>query len=114
MQITSASSSARIFSGRSYVGASTITVPVVLGRAKTLRVLHGINVLLLLLTLAVPLLGLARPAFALLGTSCLYAWAYLRRAGSSEDIHFLCDVVSEGEQLVLAGVVLLGIWGMGA
>jgi hypothetical protein len=27
-QITSASSSARIFSGRSYVGASTITVPV--------------------------------------------------------------------------------------
>jgi 4-hydroxybenzoate polyprenyltransferase len=84
------------------------TVPVVLGRTKTLRVLHVLNGLLALLTVAVPLLGLARPAFVLLGVSCAYAWAYLRRAGFSEDLHFLCDVVSDGEQLVLAGVVLLG------
>ncbi|MFL5359061.1 UbiA family prenyltransferase [Archangium sp.] len=84
------------------------TVPVVLGRAKTLRRLHVLNGLLVLLTVAVPLLGWARPAFVLLGVSCVYAAAYLRRAESSEDIHFLCDVVSDGEQLVLAGVVLLG------
>ena len=84
------------------------TVPVILGRARTLRLLHGLNVLLALLCLVTPLLGLARPAFALLGVSSLYAWAYLRRAESSEDLHFLCDVVSDGEQLVLAGVVLLG------
>lgn len=85
------------------------TVPVVLGRAATLRLLHGINGGLVLLTVAVPLLGLARPAFALLAVSCAYAGAYLRRAGSSDDLHFLCDVVSDGEQLVLAGVVLLGL-----
>ena len=84
------------------------TVPVVLGRARTLRLLHVLNGLLALLSLGVPLLGLARPAFVLLGASCAYAWAYLRRAGSTEDLHFLCDVVSDGEQLVLAGVVLLG------
>jgi 4-hydroxybenzoate polyprenyltransferase len=84
------------------------TVPVVLGRARTLRLLHGVNALLALLTLAVPLLGLARPAFALLGVSCLYAGAYLWRARSLEDLHFLSDVVSDGELGVLAGVVLLG------
>ncbi|MCY1083230.1 UbiA family prenyltransferase [Archangium lansingense] len=86
------------------------TIPVVLGRARTLRLLHGINVLLVLLALAVPLFGLASPRFALLGVSCLYAWVYLRRVERTEDIHFLCDVVSDGELLVLAGVVLLVTW----
>ncbi len=38
-----------------------------------------------------PLLGLAPPRFALLGLSCLYAWAYLHRAERGEDLHFLCD-----------------------
>jgi 4-hydroxybenzoate polyprenyltransferase len=84
------------------------TIPVVLGRARTLRLLHGLNGLLALLTLAVPLPGLARPVFALLGVSCLYAWAYLRRAESREDLHFLSDVVADGELGVLAIVVLLG------
>lgn len=83
------------------------SVPVVLGRARTLRLLQGLNGLLALLALAVPLLGWARPGFALLGGSCLYAWAYLRRAEHREDLHFLCDVVVDGELLVLAGGVLL-------
>jgi len=83
------------------------TLPVVLGRARTLRLLHGLNALLALLAVAVPLLGLAPPCFALLGVSCLYAWAYLRQVERTKDIHFLCDVVSDGELLVLAGGVLL-------
>lgn len=87
------------------------TVPVALGRAKTLRLLHLINGALFVLTVAAPLLGWIRPAFALLAVSCAYAWAYLRRAASSsdDDLHFLCDVVSDGEQLVLAGGVWLGL-----
>jgi 4-hydroxybenzoate polyprenyltransferase len=84
------------------------TLPVVLGRARTLRLLHGLNGLLALFALAVPLLGLAPPAFALLGLSSLYAWAYLRRAESQEDLHFLSDVVADGELSVLAIAVLLG------
>ena len=78
-----------------------------LGRARTLLLLHGLNALLALLTVAVPLLGWAPPRFALLGLSCPYAWAYLRQVERTEDIHFLCDVVSDGELLVLAGAVLL-------
>ncbi|WP_375769135.1 UbiA family prenyltransferase [Archangium gephyra] len=83
------------------------TLPVVLGRARTLRLLQGLNALLAVLAVAVPLLGLAPPRFALLGLSCPYAWAYLRQVERSRDIHFLCDVVSDGELLVLAGAVLL-------
>ena len=83
------------------------TVPVVLGRARTVRLLQGVNVLLAVLVLAVPLLGLARPAFVLLGLSSLYAGVYLRQVHSTGDIHFLCDVVSDGELLVLAAGVLL-------
>jgi 4-hydroxybenzoate polyprenyltransferase len=83
------------------------TVPVVLGRTRTVRLLEGVNVLLAGLALAVPLLGWAPPAFALLGLSCLYAGAYLRRVEGSADLHFLCDVVSDGELLVLASAVLL-------
>lgn len=84
------------------------TVPVVLGRARTLRLLHGINALLAVLAVGVPLLGLAPPVFGLLGVSCLYAWAYLREAERTEDLHFICDVVSDGELLLMAGVLLPG------
>lgn len=83
------------------------TLPVVLGRTRTLRLLQGLNALLAVFALAVPLLGWASPLFALLAVSCLYAWAYLRQVERTQDIHFLCDVVSDGELLVLASVVLL-------
>lgn len=83
------------------------TVPVVLGRARTLRLLHASNLALAGATLAVPLLGWARPLFALLAASSVYAWLYLRALAAGGDPHFLCDVVADGELLLLSAVVLL-------
>jgi 4-hydroxybenzoate polyprenyltransferase len=83
------------------------TVPVVLGRARTLRLLHAGNAALAAATLAVPLLGWARPLFALLAASSVYAWIYLRAIAAGGDPHFLCDVVADGELLLLSALVLL-------
>ncbi|HEX6369253.1 MAG TPA: UbiA family prenyltransferase [Longimicrobium sp.] len=82
------------------------TVPVVLGRARTLRLLHAGNAALAAATLAVPLLGGARPLFALLAASSVYAWIYLRAIAAGGDPHFLCDVVADGELLLLSALVL--------
>lgn len=83
------------------------TVSVVLGRARTLRLLHAGNLALAGATLAVPLLGWARPLFALLAASSVYTWLYLRAFAAGGDPHFLCDVVADGELLLLAALVLL-------
>lgn len=83
------------------------TIPVVLGRARTLRLLHAGNLILAAAAVAVPLLGWARPFFALLAASSVYAWIYLRRLAAGGDPHFLCDVVADGELLVLSALVLL-------
>jgi heme O synthase-like polyprenyltransferase len=82
-------------------------VPVVLGRARTLRLLQAVNAALAAATLAVPLLGWARPLFALLAASSVYAWLYLRALAAGRDPHFLCDVVADGELLLLSVLVLL-------
>jgi len=83
------------------------TVPVVLGRARTLRVLHAGNAALAAAAIAVPLLGWARPLFALLAASSVYVWLYLRALAAGGDPHFLCDVVADGELLVLSALVLI-------
>ncbi|HYR11403.1 MAG TPA: UbiA family prenyltransferase, partial [Longimicrobium sp.] len=83
------------------------TVPVALGRARTLRLLHAGNAALAAATLAVPLLGWARPLFALLAASSVYACLYLRALAAGGDPHFLCDVVADGELLLLSALVLL-------
>lgn len=83
------------------------TVPVVLGRARTLRLLHAGNAALAAATIAVPLLGWARPLFALLAASSVYGWIYLRGLAAGGDPHFLCDVVADGELLLLSALVLL-------
>jgi 4-hydroxybenzoate polyprenyltransferase len=83
------------------------TLPVVLGRARTLRLLHAANALLAAATLAAPLAGAAPPLFALLAASSAYAWVYLRAIQRGGDEHFLCDVVADGELLVMSAVVLL-------
>jgi 4-hydroxybenzoate polyprenyltransferase len=83
------------------------TVPVVLGRARTLRLLHAGNLALAGATLTVPLLGGARPLFALLAASSVYTWLYLRALAAGGDPHFLCDVVADGELLLLSVLVLL-------
>jgi 4-hydroxybenzoate polyprenyltransferase len=83
------------------------TVPVVLGGARTLGVLHSVNTVLALVALAAPLFALVPVGFAFLGVSSLYAWSYLRRIASGGDMHFLCDVVCDGELLVLVGGLVL-------
>ena len=82
------------------------TVPVMLGRARTLRLLHGANALLGAATLAVPLLGGAPAGFALLAAGSVYTGGYLRACAAGGDPHFLCDVVADGELLVLSALVL--------
>jgi len=82
------------------------TVPVALGRARTFRLLHGGNALLGAAALAAPLLLPVGPRFALLAWSSAYAWVYLRAMEGGGDEHFLCDVVADGELLVLSALVL--------
>jgi 4-hydroxybenzoate polyprenyltransferase len=82
------------------------TVPVVLGRTRTLRLLRAANALLGAAALAAPLLLPLRPAFALLAWSSVYAGVYLRALRAGSDPHFLCDVVADGELLVLSALVL--------
>lgn len=84
------------------------TLPVVLGRERTLRWLQGLNGALALLALGAPLSGQVGWGFATLVGSSLYAGAYLWALPRSRDVHFLCDVVVDGELLVLAGLVALG------
>lgn len=82
------------------------TLPVALGRRRTLRLLHGANAVLGIGAIATPPAGLAPPVFALLALGSAYAWVYLRRFAAGGDPHFLCDVVADGELLGAAGVVM--------
>ncbi|HET6764362.1 MAG TPA: UbiA family prenyltransferase, partial [Longimicrobiaceae bacterium] len=82
------------------------TVPVALGRARTLRLLHAANAALGAAVLAAALSGAIPARMALLAASSLYAAWYLHRMQAAGDPHFLCDVVADGELLVQAGVVL--------
>lgn len=86
------------------------TLPVILGSLGTLRWLHGVNGAMLVLTLGAPLLGLVWGGFAALAVSCLYTWGYLRAFPVTRDIHFLCDVIVDGELVVLALPVVIVLW----
>lgn len=83
------------------------TIPVVLGRARTLRILHAGNAVLAAAVLVSVAAGVVPPPFGLLAASSVYAWGYLRALERGGDDHFLCDVVSDGELLVLAAALLL-------
>ena len=82
------------------------TLPVVLGSGPTRRLLHVLNLALGACVLAVPMLGLGPPAFAALAVGTPLATWYLRRTAGPGSLHFLCDVIVDGE-LYLAGLVLL-------
>ncbi|HEX7241635.1 MAG TPA: UbiA family prenyltransferase [Longimicrobiaceae bacterium] len=81
------------------------TLVVVLGGRTILRLLRVANAALAVLAVAAPLLGWAPPLFAVLAAGSLYAGIYLRRMETGDDPHFLCDVVSDGELLVLAALL---------
>ncbi|HET6231724.1 MAG TPA: UbiA family prenyltransferase [Longimicrobiaceae bacterium] len=84
------------------------TLPVVLGRRRTLRLLHAANAAAGVFCIAAPLLGWVPPAFAFLALGSVYAWLYLRRLSSpAADLHFLCDVIADGELFIPASLVLL-------
>jgi 4-hydroxybenzoate polyprenyltransferase len=82
------------------------TLPVVLGPARTRRLLHGMNLALGIFLLLVPALGLVPPAFAALAVGTPLATWYLNRTAQPGSMHFLCDVVVDGEMYV-AGLALL-------
>jgi len=82
------------------------TLPVVLGPERTRRLLHGMNLALGIFLLLAPALGLAPPAFSALAVGTPLATWYLNRTAQPGSMHFLCDVVVDGE-LYLAGLALL-------
>jgi 4-hydroxybenzoate polyprenyltransferase len=82
------------------------TLPVVLGRARTLRLLHAANALVGAAALAAPLFAPVPATFALLACGTPYTWAYLRALEAGGDEHFLCDVVADAELLLPAAAVL--------
>jgi 4-hydroxybenzoate polyprenyltransferase len=83
------------------------TLPVVLGRARAVRVLQALNLALGVFLLAVPLLGLGPPACAALAVLTPYSVWYLRKLLQPGPLHFLCDVVVDGELYVAGAAVLL-------
>lgn len=86
------------------------TIPVVLGGWRTRRLLHALNLALGVFLLAVPMLGLGTPAVAALAVGTpLTAW-YLWHFVQTQSLHFLCDVVVDGE-LYVAGLALLLVTG---
>jgi 4-hydroxybenzoate polyprenyltransferase len=85
------------------------TVPVALGRARTLHLLQAANALLGAATLAAPLLLPLPRIFAVLSAGSVYAWAYLTAMGTGTDENFLCDVVADGELLVISAYVLAAV-----
>jgi 4-hydroxybenzoate polyprenyltransferase len=85
------------------------TLPVVLGPERTRQVLHLLNVALGLGLLAVPALGWGSTLFLALQAGTVYAGWYVWRSGQPGDIHFLCDVLVDGELFVNAAALLL-LW----
>lgn len=87
-----------------------VTLPLRLGAERTLRLLHRVNWLSLLLLVAAILGGWA-PVW-LLGLSAfnLYVWEILERAAQAgADIDFLCDVAMDGELIVWLPGAWLGL-----
>lgn len=87
------------------------TLPVVLGGRRTRLLLHALNLALGAFLLAIPPLGLGPPAVSALAVGTPLATWYLWRFERSESVHFLCDVVVDGE-LYVAGLALLLVIGV--
>jgi 4-hydroxybenzoate polyprenyltransferase len=85
------------------------TLPVVLGPDRTRKVLHVLNLALGLFVLLVPAAGLAPPAFSMLAVGTPLATWYLNRTAHGGSMHFLCDVVVDGEIYVAALALLVGL-----
>ncbi len=85
------------------------TLPVVLGAERTRGLLHGMNLALGIFLLLVPALGLAPPAFAVLAVGTPLATWYLNRTAQRGSMHFLCDVVVDGEMYVAGLALLVGL-----
>lgn len=82
------------------------TLPVVLGSTRTRRLLHVLNGVLGLYLIVVPALGIAPASFSALAVGAPLAMWYLGQTGQQTSLHFLCDVVVDGE-LYVAGLALL-------
>lgn len=85
-----------------------LTVPVVFGKDRTLKLLHAVNVAAALLIVLVILLGVAPPAYLWLVLSALWPYAYLRfiRHGGA-DLRWLSATVVDVEFLLWIPLLLL-------
>lgn len=86
------------------------TIPVVLGGGRTRQLLHALNLALGVFLLAMPVLDLGPPAVAALAVGTPLTGWYLWRFVRTRSLHFLCDVVVDGE-LYVAGLALLLVTG---
>lgn len=85
------------------------TLPVVLGRARARQVLHALNLSLGAFLLAPVLLGWGPAAFAALGVSIPFSAWYLMKTARPGPLHFLCDVLVDGELYVAGAAVALAL-----
>lgn len=91
--------------------SGTRTIPVVLGFAGARRLLQGINLVAGVLLVGGAAIGWLPAAAYVLHASTIYAALYLDRAAEGRDLGFLCDVVVDGEGVVIGvlGVVAVGL-----
>ncbi len=82
------------------------TLPVVLGPERARQLLHGLNLALGAFVLLAPALEWAPPEFSVLAVGTPLTIWYLNRTAQPGPLHFLCDVVVDGE-LYLAGLALV-------
>lgn len=78
------------------------TIPVVLGYTRTRNVLQLLNAFIGLFFVLAVFFGIMPLIAVLLVFSTIYSFIYLTYLKSKENVHFVCDVVVDGEYFVLA------------
>ena len=86
------------------------SIPVVLGYEKTRNVLQALNLLVGVVFLEITMLGLLPQLSLLLVFSTVYTFVYLTALKLRRDVHFICDVIVDGEYLALAVFYYLMIY----
>jgi 4-hydroxybenzoate polyprenyltransferase len=83
------------------------SMPVVLGYERTWHVLHAINLLLGLLFIAGLMIGILPQITLPLIFSMIFSFIYLSYLRFPRNIHFVCDVIVDGEYFALASFYFL-------
>ena len=86
----------------------THTLPVLLGLRNTQIFLYSLLTALVLFTFIVTWSGVLPPIIHLVNLTALQAYYYIYLSNKSVPMHTLCDVVADGEFMVMGVVALLG------